>query len=550
MVAENGWLVTNALRKNSDRQSTMEYKELLIQHGITNPGEVLYNLSVEDLIQAALANGEGELTNTEALVCKTGEYTGRSPQDKFIVEDATTAKTVDWGKTNKPISPEHFAAIRKDQLAYLQGKRLYVREAAGGADPHYRLPIRVINENAWTNLFARQLFLRPTEQELQNPQPRFTIIHTPKFFADPKKHGTRTGTFVVVNFTEGLILIGGTEYAGEIKKSIFTVLNFMYPTLHVFPMHCSANISNADDPNPALFFGLSGTGKTTLSADPQRLLIGDDEHGWSDSGVFNFEGGCYAKCINLSREKEPQIWDAIRRGTILENVVIDPQTKVPNFNDTSLTENTRAAYPLDHIEGAVPSGATTHPRNVLFLTCDAFGVLPPISKLTPEQAMYHFLSGYTAKVAGTEKGMGNTPQLTFSTCFGAPFLPLPATRYAELLGHRLSTLKSDCWLVNTGWVGGAYGTGERIKLSYTRAMVNAAVGGQLKDAEFVTEPVFGLSIPKHVPGVPDEVLNPRNLWTDGAQYDTQAKDLARQFVENFQKFAAARPDLVSHGPKA
>ena len=510
--------------------------------------EVIWDLSTEELVHRAVDAGEGKLSDTGALACYTGEYTGRSPGDKFIVKDSVTESKVDWGKVNQPMSPEHFNQIRLDQLAYLEGKKLYARDAFGGADLQNRLPIRVVNESAWANLFCKHMFVRPKASELENHLPQFTIIHTPGFRADPKKHGTNTGTFIVANFTAGLILIGGTYYAGEMKKSIFSILNFLYPLRGILAMHCSSNVSASDPSNVALFFGLSGTGKTTLSADPGRNLIGDDEHGWGDNGVFNFEGGCYAKCINLSRENEPQIYNAIRDGAVLENVVLDPVTKTPDYADVSLTENTRVAYPVEFIEGALLEGTGGHPKNIVFLTCDAFGVMPPISKLTPGQAMYQFLSGYTAKVAGTERGMGNVPSVTFSTCFGAPFLPLPATTYAEMLGKKMEQHKVNCWLLNTGWSGGGVGVGARMKLSYTRAMVNAALSGELNSATFETEPYFGLSIPTSAPGVPAELLNPKNGWKDQAAYENQARDLAGRFRENFKRFEKARPDLAAFGP--
>ena len=522
---------------------------ILAQHGISEPAVVHLNLSPQELIEKALEAGEGVLTDTGALSCNTGEHTGRSPNDKFIVRDATTENRVDWGEVNRDISPEHFNALRNDQREYLKGKELYVRDAFGGSDPNYTIPIRVVNETAWANLFACQLFLRPESFDPANHLPQFTIIHTPFFDADPSKHGTRSSTFVVVNFTEGLILIGGTKYAGEMKKSIFTVLNYIYPARGVFPMHCSANINSNGEQNPALFFGLSGTGKTTLSADPERRLVGDDEHGWSDNGIFNFEGGCYAKCINLTEEKEPQIWRAIRSGAILENVVVDPQTNKADYDNSSLTENTRAAYPIEHIDGAVLAGTAQHPKNIVFLTCDAFGVMPPISKLNTTQAMYHFLSGYTAKVAGTEKGMGNEPQATFSACFGLPFLPLAPTEYATMLGERMEQHNVNCWLLNTGWVGGVYGVGERIQLSYTRGMVKSALSGELNSVSYTSDPIFGLSFPGSVPGVPEDVLNPRELWSDKSAYDEQATKLAMLFIDNFKQFAEKRPDLLEAGPK-
>jgi len=503
------------------------------------------NLFTAKLVEAALANGEGVLSSRGALVAQTGKRTGRSPKDKFTVKDSITENKVDWGSVNLPFSSEKFDALYDRVLEYLQDKQVYVQDLFCGADPRYQLPIQVINEYAWHNLFVRQLFIRPTKEELKTHKPEFTIVAAPGFLADPKRDGTNSEVFVVVNFTRKLVIIGGTQYAGEMKKSIFGVMNFLLPQRDVFPMHCSANIG--EDGVTALFFGLSGTGKTTLSADPTRRLIGDDEHGWSEDGVFNFEGGCYAKCIKLSEQNEPQIWNALDFGAVLENVILDPATRIPDYDDDSRTENTRAAYPVEHIENAVIPGFGGHPKNVVFLTADAFGVLPPVSKLTPEQAMFHFMSGYTAKVAGTEAGV-TEPQATFSTCFGAPFMPLAPKVYAEMLGRRLREHNAQCWLVNTGWQGGPYGIGKRMSLPYTRAMVNALVEGDLNKVEFEIEPSFGLSIPKSVPGVPSELLNPRNSWKDKAAYDKMAADLSERFAKNFQQFDA--PEAVKRaGPR-
>ena len=503
------------------------------------------NLCTAPLVEAALRRGEAELAARGSLVASTGKRTGRSPKDKFTVEDSVTAKKVAWGSANRPISPEKFDALYDRVLDYLKGKELFVQDLYCGADPKYRLPIQVINEYAWHNLFVRQLFIRPSAEELKNHKAEFTIVSAPGFRADPQRDGTNSEVFILVNFTKKLVLIGGTEYAGEMKKSIFGVMNFLLPERNVFPMHCSANIGN--DGVTALFFGLSGTGKTTLSADPTRRLIGDDEHGWSATGVFNFEGGCYAKCIRLSPETEPQIYSALGFGSVLENVVLDPVTRIPDYDDDSKTENTRAAYPVEHIDNAVIPGFGGHPKNVVFLTADAFGVLPPVSRLTPEQAMYHFMSGYTAKVAGTEAGV-TEPQATFSTCFGAPFMPLPSKVYAEMLGRRLREHNAQCWLVNTGWQGGAYGVGKRMSLPYTRAMVDALVEGNLATVEFEIEPAFGLSIPKSCPGVPAELLNPRNSWKDKAAYDKAAADLSERFAKNFAQFDAP-PEVKAAGPK-
>ena len=503
------------------------------------------NLGPAQLVEAALRRGEAELAARGSLVAETGKRTGRSPKDKFTVQDSITENRVDWGKVNLPFSPDKFDALYGRVLDYLKSKELYVQDLFCGADPNFQLPLQVINELAWHNLFVRQLFIRPTAEELKTHQPEFTILSAPGFLADPKRDGTNSEVFVIVNFTRKLVLIGGTQYAGEMKKSIFGIMNFLLPQRDVFPMHCSANIG--EDGVTALFFGLSGTGKTTLSADPNRRLIGDDEHGWSANGIFNFEGGCYAKCIRLSEENEPQIWKALGFGAVLENVVIDPVTRVPDYDDDSKTENTRAAYPVEHIDNAVIPGFGGHAKNVVFLTADAFGVLPPVSKLTPEQAMFHFMSGYTAKVAGTEAGV-TEPQATFSTCFGAPFMPLPPKVYAEMLGRRLREHNAQCWLVNTGWQGGAYGVGKRMSLPYTRAMVNALVEGKLANVEFEIEPSFGLSIPKQVPGVPSELLKPRNSWKDKAAYDKQAADLSGRFARNFEQFDAPL-EIKEAGPK-
>ncbi len=504
------------------------------------------NLQSGALVEQAIQRNEGHLADNGALVAYTGKFTGRTPKDKFTVKDSITADQVAWGDVNHSFDPAKFDALLERVLESMKGRELFVQDLFAGADPAYRLPIRVVNIYAWHNLFVRALFVRPAKEELKTHKPEFTIISNPEFEADPQRDGTRSGAFVVVNFTRRIILIGGTKYAGEMKKSIFGIMNFLLPQRNVFPMHCSANMGRKGD--TALFFGLSGTGKTTLSADPERLLIGDDEHGWSPTGIFNFEGGCYAKCIRLSRENEPQIWNAIRFGSVLENVTIDPVTRIPDYNDESRTENTRCAYPVDYIDGAVIPGMGGHPKSVIFLTADAFGVLPPISRLSPDQAMYHFLSGYTAKVAGTEAGV-KEPQPNFSTCFGAPFLPLRPKVYAGMLGSRLKEHNAQCWLVNTGWFGGPYGTGERMKLQYTRAMVRAVIEGELNKAPFVVEPGFGLSIPKSCPGVPADFLDARGAWKNKTAYDHAAADLAARFAKNFERFDV--PDHVrAAGPKA
>jgi phosphoenolpyruvate carboxykinase (ATP) len=505
------------------------------------------NLSVPQLVAVSLARGESKLAANGALVAYTGARTGRSPKDKFTVQDERTRDRVNWGRVNQPFEAAKFDALLERVLDHLADRDLYSQDLFAGADTHYRLPVEIISEYAWHALFVRQLFLRPTPQELATHTPQFTVIAAPEFEGVPERDGTRSSTFILVDFTRGIILIGGTKYAGEMKKCIFGVLNFLLPERDVLPMHCSANVD--EDNVSALFFGLSGTGKTTLSADPHRRLIGDDEHGWSPRGIFNFEGGCYAKCVDLSEEKEPQIYHAIRFGAVLENVVLDPATCEPDYHDTRFTENTRAAYPIDNIENALLPSVGGHPRNVLFLTADAFGVLPPISKLTPQQAMYHFLSGYTAKLAGTEAGLGSEPVPDFSTCFGAPFMPLPPQLYAEMLGDRLRKHNAQCWLVNTGWTGGPFGVGRRMSLPHTRSMVHAVLDGSLAKVQFVTEPSFGFSIPTSCPDVPSEVLNPRDVWTDAAAYDQQATMLANKFRENFTRFDVPE-EIRNAGPKA
>ncbi|RBW71392.1 phosphoenolpyruvate carboxykinase (ATP) [Bacillus taeanensis] len=507
----------------------------------------LLNLSVPQLIEKALLRQEGILTSTGALSVATGKYTGRSPEDKYIVEEDHVKEKINWGKVNQAISSEKFNRLYEKVLHYLNDQEeLYVFKGFAGADKNSQLPIQVINEFAWHNLFAQQLFIRPTEEELQSHKSDFTVIYAPTFKADPKVDGTNSETFIMISFEKKVVLIGGTEYAGEMKKSIFSVMNFLLPESNILSMHCSANVGEEGD--TALFFGLSGTGKTTLSADPKRKLIGDDEHGWSNTGIFNIEGGCYAKCINLSKTNEPQIYNAIRFGSVLENVIIDKENRQADYEDTSLTENTRAAYSIDKIENIAKPSIAGHPNTIIFLTADAFGVLPPISKLTKEQAMYHFLSGYTSKLAGTERGV-TSPQATFSTCFGEPFLPLAASRYAEMLGEKISQHDVKVFLVNTGWNGGGYGEGKRIKLSYTRAMVQAALQGELDKAETVTDSIFGLQIPIHCPGVPDEVLQPKQTWNDGKAYDQKAKELAEKFHQNFKKFDRITDKIKQAGPR-
>jgi phosphoenolpyruvate carboxykinase (ATP) len=511
--------------------------------GITNVNMVYRNLSTPSLIEEAIRRREGRLAHLGPLVVRTGQHTGRSPNDKFIVQEPSCDEKVWWGKVNRPLEPNKFKLLHRRLLAYLQGKDLFVQDCFAGADPAYRLPIRVVTETAWHNLFARNMFIQPDRDELATHIPQFTVINAPNFHADPEVDGTRSEVFVVIHFGRRLVLIGGTQYAGEIKKSVFTVLNYLLPQQNVLSMHCSANMGSNGE--TAIFFGLSGTGKTTLSADPTRKLIGDDEHGWSDHGVFNFEGGCYAKVIRLSSNSEPEIYETTRRfGTILENVAFDSAIGRLNLDDDSLTENTRAAYPISHIQNATRDGLGGHPTHIIMLTADAFGVLPPIAKLTPAQAMYYFLSGYTAKVAGTEKGV-TEPQATFSTCFGAPFMALSPTVYANLLGAKIARHKVDVWLVNTGWSGGPYGVGQRMKISHTRAMINAALNRELRDIPTTQDPNFGMAVPTSCPNVPAEVLNPRNTWADKAAYDTQARALASMFIDNFKAFAGDVPSEVS-----
>ena len=504
-----------------------------------------WNLRSGPLVEHAVRLGEGHLADNGAFSAFTGKYTGRTPKDRFMVKDSITAGPVNWGDVNQPFDPVKFDAIFERVLDYVRGRELFVQDLNCGADPTYRLPIRVINNQAWQNLFVRCMFIRPSKEELKNHQPEFTVVGVPDFLADPARDGSRSEAFIAVNFSRKLVLVVGSGYAGEMKKSIFSVMNFLLPHRNVFPMHCSANVGK--DGVTALFFGLSGTGKTTISADPERRLIGDDEHGWSPNGIFNFEGGCYAKTIRLSEENEPQIWSAIRFGAVLENVTLDPETRVPDYDDGSKTENTRAAYPLQYIPGAVIPPIGGHPRNIIFLTADAFGVLPPISRLSTDQAMYHFLSGYTAKVAGTEAGL-KEPTPNFSTCFASPFLPLPPKVYAEMLGRRMKEHSAQCWLVNTGWFGGPPGVGARMKLPYTRAMVRAAIEGQLNKVEFDVDPAFGLTIPKSCPGVPPEFLRARDAWPDKAAYDKVAADLSARFAKNFEKFDAPE-NVRAAGPK-
>lgn len=518
--------------------------------GFKNVKTLFWNLSPAELTEHTLAHKEGVITPSGALAINTGKFTGRSPDDKFTVKDNNTADTIDWGsKANIAFDPAKFEALNKRVVEYMDGlEQIYVADAAACADPKYRLNIRLIAEKPWSAMFAGNMFLRLSDEQKQSHQPDWTIFCAPGFIADAAIDGTRQGNFAVLDFTRKRILIGGTGYTGEIKKGIFTVLNYVLPhERSVFPMHCSANIGK--DGDTAIFFGLSGTGKTTLSADPNRALIGDDEHGWSNEGVFNFEGGCYAKTINLSAEGEPEIFNAIKTGAILENIGFVAGTNEPDYADKSITENTRVSYPLDHIANAVEPSIGGHPKNVFFLTCDAYGVLPPISKLTTGQAMYHFISGYTARVAGTEAGV-TEPKPVFSQCFGAPFLPLHPAQYAEMLGERMEKHNVNVWLVNTGWSGGGNGVGSRMKLRYTRAMITSALEGKLANATFETLPGFGLQVPTSCPDVPSELLNPRNTWNDKSAYDHAANKLAKMFVENFQKFAAqASEEILAAAPQ-
>ncbi len=509
---------------------------------------VRWNLSTAALYEEAVRRQEGLIAASGPLACRTGLHTGRSPNDKFIVREPGSEAEIAWGAVNRAMDPAQFDRLHRDIVASLKGKELFVLDCFAGADPAYRLGVRVINELAWHNLFCRNLFIDdPAAADAASPH--FTVIDAPSFKADPKRHGSNSEVMIALNFAKKLVIIAGSSYAGEMKKSIFSVLNFILPLQNVLPMHCSANIGTGGD--TALFFGLSGTGKTTLSSDPDRMLIGDDEHGWSDRGVFNFEGGCYAKTIRLSAEAEPQIYATTRRfGTVLENVVLDAQTRELDLDDDRYTENTRAAYPIAFIENAAPSGQGGHPHNLVMLTADAFGVLPPVARLTPEAAMYHFLSGYTAKVAGTEKGV-TEPKATFSTCFGAPFLPLQPSRYARMLGEKIARHRVRVWLVNTGWTGGPYGVGTRMKIAHTRAMIRAALSGGLDGVGYEKDPIFNLDIPAGCPGVPSHVLEPRNTWANGAAYDEQAAKLARMFVENFKTFEqGVTAEVLAAGPHA
>ena len=515
--------------------------------GIIESKAVYRNLPVSRLTEFALARGEGKLSNTGALVVTTGKYTGRSPDDRFIVDEPSIHDEIAWGKVNVPISIEKFNNIYNRMCAYLQNRELFVFDGFAGADPKYRIGVRVVNELASQNMFMHQLLLRPTAEELDNFSSDFTIVAAPGFKCIPELDGVHSEAAIIVSFEKKMVIVAGSQYAGEMKKSVFSVMNYILPKIGVFSMHCSANVGPNGD--SAIFFGLSGTGKTTLSADPNRNLIGDDEHGWSDDGIFNIEGGCYAKCIKLSKEHEPEIYGAIKFGALVENVVMDDATREFDFDDDSLTENTRVGYPVDYISNAQIPGVAATPKTVIFLTADAFGVLPPVSKLSREAAMYHYVSGYTAKLAGTERGV-TEPQATFSTCFGAPFLPLDPSVYAEMLGKKIEEHDSNVYLVNTGWAGGKYGVGSRMKLKYTRAMVTAALNGELEKSEFELDPIFNVMVPKTCPNVPDEFLNQRAMWKNDAEYEATAKDLAARFVKNFKKYSHMPAHIVEAGPKA
>ena len=521
----------------------------LEQVGLSDLGQVHWNLSPATLYEQALRRDEGLISEHGALVVATGQHTGRSANDKFVVREPGSEEDIWWGNVNVAYSQEHFDALHRRLCDYLAGKDAFVQDCFVGADPRHRLAIRIVNEYAWHSLFARNMFIPASDAELIRHRPEFTVINAPGFHADPDLDGTRSGTFIVVHFGRKLVIIGGTSYAGETKKSMFSVMNYLLPLSGVLPMHSSANIG--PDGRSAVFFGLSGTGKTTLSADASRTLIGDDEHGWSDDGLFNFEGGCYAKVIHLSAAAEPEIYATTRTfGTVLENVVIDPDSRAIDLNDGSLTENTRGSYPISQIPNASPDGQGGHPSNIVFLTCDAFGVLPPISKLSATQAMYHFINGYTAKVAGTEKGV-TEPTPNFSPCYGGPFLPLHPRRYAEMLGRRIEQHEVRVWLINTGWTGGGYGTGLRISIQHTRAIVDAALDGKLDDVPTTVHPVFGLAMPTECPGVPSVILDPRNTWDDKTAYDAQAQQLAARFNENFEKYAEhLADDIRGAGPLA
>lgn len=518
--------------------------------GLINLRKAYWNLTTEALYEEIIFRGEAQISQLGPIIVNTGKHTARAANDKFIVRESTTEKNVWWGEYNRPYSSQKFDELYNRLQGFLQGRDVFIQDCYGGADINYRIPVRIITELAWHSLFARNMFIKPkTNEEYRRHVPEFTVIAVPSFKAFPQMDSTPTNTFIVINFEQRLCIIGNTGYGGEIKKSVFTLLNYLLPMQGIMTMHCSANVGKKGD--TALFFGLSGTGKTTLSADPNRGLIGDDEHGWSDEGIFNFEDGCYAKVIGLSPSAEPEIYACTKQfGTILENVVYDPVTRLVDLDDDTLTENTRASYPLDYIANAIPDKTSGHPKNIIFLTCDASGVMPPIARLTPDQALYHFISGYTAKVGGTEIGLGEEPEITFSACFGAPFMVLPPSFYADLLKRKILRYGVNCWLVNTGWVGGPYGVGKRISIRYTRDLLNSALTGELKDVDYYADPVFGFQVPQHCPGIPDNVLYPASSWPSEEAYSKRYRSLAARFIDNFQKFADRCPlEVVNSGPK-
>src|SRR6476619_6336776 len=531
---------------SEDNNNTPDGVQIQLGQMNFNFGKIHRNLPVATLTELAIQRNEGILSSTGALAVNTGKFTGRSPEDRYIVDDDTTHDRVDWGKVNHPLLPEKFDGIFNKMRRHTSGREFFIFDGFVGADQETRLPIRVLTDSVWHSIFATQIFIRPHGRELQNHIPGFTLFSVNDFSAIPETDGTRSRTFIIINFTKKMILIGSTSYAGEIKKAFFTVMNFLLQLKGVFPMHCSANVGGNGD--TALFFGLSGTGKTTLSADAQRALVGDDEHGWSDKKVFNFEGGCYAKCINLRKENEPQIWNAIKFGAVMENVVIDDNSRKPDFDDSRLTENTRVVYPLDYIPGAVVPSIAKHPNVILFLTADDFGVMPPIAKLTKEGAMYHFISGYTSKLAGTERGI-TEPKETFSHCFGAPFMPLHSIVYARMLADKISKYNSSVYLINTGWSGGPYGIGKRMDLKYTRAMVSASLNGDLERVNYIHDNIFNLDIPLSCPQIPSKILDPKSSWSNKDQYIVAAKRLAHLFIENFNRIGEETKYLAKFGPQ-
>ena len=532
------------MAKDSEKGNS---KSLAMIHKYGLNPKILYsNLSVPDLVEFSIQRKEAILSNTGSLSVQTGKFTGRSPDDRYIVHDNITKKTVNWGKVNHPISEGNFNSIFERMKKFVRNKELFLFNGFVGADEEARLPISIITDKAWQSLFANQIFIKPTKEEMKKHKPKVILLALNDFKSIPKKDSTNSETFIVINLKKRIILIGSTSYAGEIKKSIFSLMNYYLPKQSIFPMHCSANIGKSDD--TALFFGLSGTGKTTLSADSNRFLIGDDEHGWSSKGIFNFEGGCYAKCINLKKETEPQIWNAIRFGSVMENVIVSQDNRSPDFSNGTLTENTRVVYPLEFIPGAIIPSLAGHPKVIIFLTADAFGVMPPIAKLSKEGAMYHFMSGYTSKLAGTERGI-TQPKETFSQCFGAPFMPLHATNYAEMLGNKITQHNTKVYLINTGWYGGPYGIGKRIDLKYTRSMVTSVINGELDKRSFKFHQIFNLEIPLECPGVPNQILDPAQTWNNQKEYVQAATKLANLFIQNFQKFGEVSQKIIDAGPK-